>query len=199
MTIPGLPRDKEVAYYKLISKIESNDNPKAKAKTSSASGRFQFIKTTWEGLGYKWADVFNDAKQWEAIEKFTAANAKQLQAAGCAINFATLYGAHFLGTAGFLRIMRALPSDPISAHTTEGARKANPTILRGTVKDFTDWLERKTGEDYRTRHTTPAEAPRPIPTGPEPATPKASPVAAVGFLALVAVVIFVIYIMNGAG
>lgn len=196
MTIPGLPKDKELEYYRLISKIESNDNPNAKAKTSSASGRFQFIKTTWEGLGYKWADVFNDAKQWEAIEKFTAQNAKQLQAAGCAINFATLYGAHFLGTAGFLRIMRALPSDPIAAHTTEGARKANPTILRGTVKDFTDWLEKKTGDDYRTRYTVTAEPSRPIPTGPEPAPTRPAIGAVVGFAALVAIVIFVIYIMG---
>jgi hypothetical protein len=32
------------AYTALISKIESNDNPKAKNPLSTASGRFQFIK-----------------------------------------------------------------------------------------------------------------------------------------------------------
>lgn len=152
MTIPQLPADKEQEYYRLLSKIESNDNPRAKAKSSSASGRFQFIKSTWEGLGYDWDDVFNDALQWEAAERFTRANAERLINAGCAINFATLYGAHFLGTAGFLRVMRGSPSDPISSVTSAAQRKANPTILKGTIKDFTDWLERKTGDDYRKRY-----------------------------------------------
>lgn len=147
--IIGLPDAMAAEYIKLLSKIESADNPNAKAKTSSASGRFQFIKSTWTGLGYAWKDVFNDKLQYEAAEKFTNQNAEGLRKAGCAINFATLYGAHFLGLAGFLKIMRAAPSTPIANVTTAAQRKANPTILKGTVKDFTDWLARKTGHDYR--------------------------------------------------
>ncbi len=154
MKIIGLPDDKAAEYIALISKIESGDNPKAKAKTSSASGRFQFIKSTWEGLGYDWKDVFNDKLQYEAIEKFTNQNAAGLQKAGCAINFATLYGAHFLGLGGFLRIMRAEGRNtPIEAVTGEAQRKANPTILKGTVGDFGNWLKRKTGDDYTKRYT----------------------------------------------
>lgn len=195
MTIPQLPADAEAEYYRRLSKIESSDNPNAKAATSSASGRFQFIKSTWMGLGYDWADVFNDKLQWEAIEKFTAQNARVLVNAGCAINFATLYGAHFLGVAGFLRIMRALPTDPITAHTTPAQRKANASILKGTVKDFTDWLERKTGDDYRKRYSTPA---KPIAVDPVGEVKK-SPTAAVAFLALVAIIGFVIYLLQGAG
>jgi hypothetical protein len=151
--ILGLPDDKARDYIALLSKIESSDNPKAKAKTSSASGRFQFIKSTWTGLGYRWEDVFNDALQYEAIEKFTNQNAQGLKAAGCAINFATLYGAHFLGLAGMLRIMRATPSTPIEQVTEPAQRRANPSILKGTVKDFGDWLRRKTGDDYTKRYT----------------------------------------------
>lgn len=153
MTIPQMPAKAEQDYYKLISKIESNDNPKAKAKTSSASGRFQFIRKTWEGLGYPWSEVFNDRLQWEAIERFTQQNAQQLIKAGCAINSATLYGAHFLGVAGFLRVMRGVPTSPIETVTTAAQRKANPTILKGTIRDFTDWLKRKTGDDYTKRYT----------------------------------------------
>lgn len=151
MKIIGLSPKESAQYIALLSKIESGDNPLAKAKSSTASGRFQFIKSTWEGLGYNWKDVFNDKLQYEAVEKFTNQNAKVLQDANCAINFATLYGAHFLGVAGFLRIMRATPSSPIEQVTTAAQRKANPTILKGTVKDFTDWLKRKTGHDYTLR------------------------------------------------
>lgn len=153
MTIPQMPAKVEQAYYAKISKIESNDNPKAKAKTSSASGRFQFIKSTWEGLGYDWADVFNDKLQYEAVEKLTRQNANALVKAGCAVNFATLYGSHFLGVGAFLKVMRGIPSDPIALVTTAAQRKANPTILRGTIKDFTDWLKEKTGDDYTKRYT----------------------------------------------
>ena len=153
MTIPQLPPEAEQEYYKKISKIESNDNPKAKAKTSSASGRFQFIRATWEGLGYDWKDVFNDKKQWEAIERFTKRNAAALVEAGCAVNHATLYGAHFLGVSGFLRVMRGDPSASIATVTNEAQRRANPTILKGTIRDFTDWLKRKTGDDYTKRYT----------------------------------------------
>lgn len=164
MTIPQLPPEAEQEYYKKISKIESGDNPKAKNPLSSASGRFQFIKSTWTGLGYPWAKVFDDKMQWEAIEKFTRKNAEQLIAAGCAVNHATLYGSHFLGVAGFLRVMRGMPDASITTVTSEAQRRANPSILGATInsgaatrprtiKDFTDWLKRKTGDDYTKRYT----------------------------------------------
>lgn len=192
-----LPADKEEVYYKLISKIESNDNPNAKAKTSSASGRFQFIKSTWEGLGYDWKDVFNDKKQWEAIRKLTRQNAAILEKAGCAINFATLYGAHFLGPAAFLKVMRGQPNEPITTVTTAAQRKANPTILKGTIQDFCDWLERKTGDKVSKRYTEFGSVtnPAPAPTPPRPAAPakKSSVAAFIGFIIVIALVAFGIF------
>lgn len=158
--IIGLPDKLADDYILLLGKIESNNNPNAKAKTSTASGRFQFIKSTWEGLGYNWKDVLNDKLQHEAALKFTNNNAKGLQNAGCAVNFATLYGAHFLGLKGFLKIMAASPSTPITKVTTSAARKANPTILKGNVSDFTDWLKKKTGHDYRDRFVVQTELPK---------------------------------------
>lgn len=182
MTIPQLSAADEQRYYAVISKIESNDNPKAKAKTSSASGRFQFIRSTWEGLGYDWADVFNDKLQYEAIEKLTRQNAQALAKAGCAINFATLYGAHFLGVAGLLRVMRGSPADPIESVTLAAQRKANPTILKGSIKNFTDWLERKTGDDYRKRYVVqPGEAVI-VTTGEEEAETSPRPIVIIAFI-----------------
>lgn len=182
--ILGLPDSMAAEYIKLLSKIESSDNPNAKAKTSSASGRFQFIKSTWEGLGYKWADVFNDKLQYEAAERFTNDNAKGLKAAGCAINFATLYGSHFLGLSGFLKIMRATPSTPIEQVTTPAQRKANPSILKGTVKDFTDWLARKTGHNYQSRYADTGYT-KPVVVPDAPAKNESSPVTAIAFILIV--------------
>ena len=202
MSIPQLPAAAEAEYYAKISKIESADNPKAKAKTSSASGRFQFIKSTWEGLGYDWKDVFNDKLQYQAIEKFTRQNAAQLIAAGCAVNHATLYGAHFLGTSGFLRVMRGQPKASIATVTSEGQRSANPTILNGTVRDFTDWLKRKTGDDYTKRYETAttthtAEPSKPVIVAPPVAVSKpGSKLIGFGILLVLvlAVVIYTVFI-----
>lgn len=193
--ILGLPDDKAADYIRLLSKIESSDNPNAKASTSSASGRFQFIKSTWERLGYNWADRFNDKLQYEAAEKFTNENAKGLKAAGCAINFATLYGSHFLGLAGFLKIMRAAgPQTPIEAVTTAAQRKANPTILKGTVGDFGDWLRRKTGDDYTKRYTDSGFVSGPdVVLPPETPAKKTSPMAILGFIGLLGAIALIIY------
>jgi hypothetical protein len=153
MTIPGLPIEKELEYYALVAKVESNNNPKAKNPNSSASGLYQPIKGTWESYGFDWADRWDVGKQNAFIRVFTAHNAKQLVAAGCAVNFATLYGAHFLGPGGLLKVMRGIPVNSIATVTSAAQRKANPSILNGTVKDFCDWLEKKTGDSVYKRYT----------------------------------------------
>lgn len=170
-------------YYYLIAGIESNHNPNAKNPLSSASGLYQPIRSTWEGLGFDWAKRWDVAEQNRFIEKFTFSNARALMARGCAINFATLYGAHFLGANGLLGVMDDSPSDPITKSTSAAQRKANPSILgetvnmgngqarRRNVKDFCDWLEKKTGHSvYRNLVTAPAapltvEAPKPATEG----------------------------------
>lgn len=51
-----------------IGKCESNNNPKAKNPNSSASGRFQFIKSSWEYYGKQlWGDELKnkDVFEWD--------------------------------------------------------------------------------------------------------------------------------------
>lgn len=192
MKIFQLPDDAADKFAALCSKIESNDNPNAKAKTSSASGRFQFIKGTWEGLGYAWKDVFNDKLQYAAFEKLSNENAYTLSNAGCAVNFATLYGAHFLGVAGLLRVMRASRSAKIETVTNAAQRKANPTILKGTVGDFCDWLERKTGDDVAKRYIPVPD----IPVIELPAGKASSPVAFAVVIAILLAIAVIFVLVN---
>lgn len=147
-----LPHEKELAYYALIRKIESGGNDRAKNPLSTASGRYQPIKSTWLSFGFKWSDVFDVSKQEQFIRLFTRANAAALHERGCAINFATLYGAHFLGASGLLGVMYGLPGASINTVTSAAQRKANPTILKGTIADFCNWLEKKTGDSVYRRY-----------------------------------------------
>lgn len=151
--MPIIPTD----YYNRLAQIESNNQPYARAPSSTASGLFQFIRGTWEGLGGKWGTQSGVAfgglrpsvsEQTAMVEKLTTQNANALERVGIAINKATLYAAHFLGVGGASRLLKASPGTKIEDVTTPGQRRANPTILRAgsTVADFFAWLERKTGD-----------------------------------------------------
>lgn len=142
-------------YLKLIERIESNGQIHVKNPTTSASGLFQFIESTWKGYGGKWGTnpnkafggLFPDRTEQESrFKAFTLDNAKALQKNGIAINSATLYAAHFLGWPGAVKILKAPNQTPIEQVTTPGQRKHNPSILKSRVQDFKAWLARKTGE-----------------------------------------------------
>lgn len=129
------------------------------AATSSASGLYQFIKSTWQGEGGKWGPTLRPAfggltppaaEQTARAKTFTAKNADYLRKLGVPINCASLYAAHFLGKVTAGAILAADMCDSASAIAGTAATDANPSILRNkTVADFIDWLRRKTGETAR--------------------------------------------------
>lgn len=143
-------------YFDILAKIESGNRPYVKAPTSSASGLYQFIRSTWRGEGGKWGPDMTQAfgglkpsieEQRQRAHSFTMKNVATLRAGGVPINSATLYAAHFLGAGTALKMLRA-PLDARAASIAGAdAAKANPSILGGgrTVRDFRAWLERKTG------------------------------------------------------
>ncbi|RYY14016.1 MAG: hypothetical protein EON55_09210 [Alphaproteobacteria bacterium] len=47
---PTIPED----YWPMLAKIESGNNPLAKAPTSTGSGLYQFLRATWRGEGGTW-------------------------------------------------------------------------------------------------------------------------------------------------
>jgi hypothetical protein len=143
-------------YFEMLARIESGNRPYVKARTSSASGLYQFIRSTWIAEGGKWGPDMSKAfgglkpsveEQTARARSFTMKNVKALQAAGVPINSATLYAAHFLGAGTAIRMLKAPPEARAADVVSEAAARANPSILGGgrTVRQFREWLERKTG------------------------------------------------------
>lgn len=144
-------------YWPMLSKIESGDRPYIKASTSSASGLYQFIRSTWLAEGGSWGSDSSKAfggmtpspeEQLKRAKSFTQKNADALVKAGIPVNRASLYAAHFLGVGTAIKALEGGVKDRIDAHVGEAAIKANPSILGGgkTVADFLTWLHKKTGE-----------------------------------------------------
>lgn len=149
---PTIPDD----YWPMLAKIESGNNSMAFAwPRSSASGLYQFIRSTWIGEGGTWGSDMSKpfgglkpsiAEQNERARTFTQKNAVALLRAGIPINNASLYAAHFAGVGTAARLIGADVKASAEAIAGAAATKANPTILRGkTVGDFLSWLHRKTG------------------------------------------------------
>lgn len=143
-------------YWPMLSKIESGDRPYIKAGTSSASGLYQFIKSTWMGEGGSWGNNMSQAfgglrpsveEQLQRAKSFTAKNAAYLKARGIPINKASLYASHFFGPVTAAQVIGADVNASAERLAGPAATKANPSILRGkTVGEFLSWLHKKTGD-----------------------------------------------------
>lgn len=149
---PAIPDD----YWPMLAKIESGNRPYIKAGSSSASGLYQFIRSTWIGEGGRWgsdmAQAFGGLKpsveeQLARAKTFTAKNAAYLRGKGIPINKASLYAAHFFGPQTAARVIAADVKERADTIAGKAATDANPAILRGkTVGQFLTWLHGKTGE-----------------------------------------------------
>lgn len=143
-------------YWPMLSKIESADRPYVKAGSSSASGLYQFIRSTWIGEGGQWGTDMSQAfgglrpsveEQLARAKSFTGKNAAYLKSKGIPINLASLYAAHFLGVVTAAQVIGADVNARADLIAGKAATAANPSILRGkTVGEFLTWLHKKTGE-----------------------------------------------------
>lgn len=151
------PADSDIPddYWPMLSKIESGDRPYIKASTSSASGLFQFIRSTWLAEGGKWGNDLSKpfgglmpdaAEQLLRAKSFTAKNAAYLRKRGIPINRASLYAAHFFGPVTAAQVIGADVAARADLIAGAAATAANPSILKGkTVGEFLTWLHKKTG------------------------------------------------------
>lgn len=139
-------------YYAAIRSAESSGNDAAKNPNSSATGRYQFIESTWRGLmrtrpdlGLTLGGRLDPAQQERAIRAFTEDNAKKLIQGGVQVTNGTLYAAHFLGVGGALNVLRADPGASVASIVGEGVVKANGFLRNMSVGQFAAWAERKGG------------------------------------------------------
>ena len=147
--------------------VESDGDPNAKNKRSSATGLGQFLDETWLDMirahrpdlakGRSQAEVLElrrDAKiAREITARFTERNAGMLRKRGLPVTPGTLYLAHFAGGAGAVAILSAMENadaalvmataDATGRTKREKIIKANPFLERFTVADLRNWADRK--------------------------------------------------------
>lgn len=141
----------DFAYLLQQAKTESDFNPTAKAKTSSATGLYQFIESTWLGMVEKFGDkhgVDKTASRQEILglrndpvlaskmaAEFAGENKSFLEknwAKGRKdIGATELYFAHFMGAGGAASFLKARDENPAqqAAILFPQAAKANKNVF----------------------------------------------------------------------
>lgn len=143
-------------YMRALASHESSGNPyiKNSQKGQSASGLYQFTKSSWKALGGAWggdpSQAFGGlrpsvAEQNARMREFTARNASILQRAGITPTVGALSAAHFLGAGGAMKIWNANPNASSAAIAGSAAYNANKSVFNKhpTVASFKAWAENR--------------------------------------------------------
>jgi hypothetical protein len=155
------------AVVEQIIRVESNGDPNAKNRRSTATGLGQFLEETWLDMirthrpdlakGHSQAEILElrqDAKiVREITARFSERNAEVLKRRGLPVTPGTLYLAHFAGAAGAVAVLTAMGdadaalvmanADATGRTKREKIIKANPFLKRFTVADLRNWADRK--------------------------------------------------------
>lgn len=145
----------------LIRGPESGGNDGAvNAAGSSASGRYQFIESTFKRLyaqefgggegeaSRAWATRrFDPAVQERLMDRLLSQNAAAIERAGFAADAGNLYLAHFAGSGKAVELLRAPREAPVADFLSAEAIRQNPTYLGGgkTVGEAIDTIRSKVG------------------------------------------------------
>lgn len=140
MEVPAtnVPRNRMDTYLDAIADIESSGNPFARAVNSSASGLYQFTRSTWNNLvqrygqryGITTQDIWNPAAQRIFANILTVENGNTLMArTGKEPNETDLYLAHFLGPNRAATVINHQGSSLLAANLFPDAAKANKGIF----------------------------------------------------------------------
>jgi hypothetical protein len=164
---PHSQREAIQAVVERIIGVESDGDPNAKNKRSSATGLGQFLDETWlDMIGAHRPDLAKGRSQAEILElrrdakiareitaRLTERNAEVLRKRGLPVTPGTLYLAHFAGGAGAVAILSAMEdadaalvmatADATGRTKREKIIKANPFLEGFTVADLRNWADRK--------------------------------------------------------
>jgi hypothetical protein len=149
----------DVGIMLAMAKQESGFNPNAKAGTSSASGLFQFISSTWNNMTNKYGDKFPELNKGKmdadasaiAGALYIKENSEFLKKNGIPVNGTTIYASHFLGPGGAKKLLSADPSI-IGSELLPAAAASNKPIFydKGgnarTVSQIIEVLYNKVGK-----------------------------------------------------
>lgn len=140
------------AFFQNARQAESGGDDAAKNPNSTATGRYQFLESTWADLGQRHPELgltpdgrTDPAQQERAMRVFTQENARQLGSAGIKPGPGSLYAAHFLGAGGASKVLGGDPNSPVSAYVSPETIAANPQLANMTVGQFTQWANEKGG------------------------------------------------------
>jgi hypothetical protein len=145
---------------------ESNGDPNAKNKHSSAAGAAQFIDETWLHMIRAHRPDFGRMSNKEALDlrrdpelaremtmRLLERSATMLKRRGLPVTAGTLYLSHFAGGAGAVALLLAADADDaasvmvradVTGHTKrERLVSANPFLNNLTVADLKSWADKK--------------------------------------------------------
>jgi hypothetical protein len=166
-----------------IIRAESNGDPNAKNRRSSALGLGQFLDETWlDMIRSHRPDLAKGRNETEILElrrdatlareittRFAERNAAMLKQRGLPVTPGNVYLAHFAGGAGAVAILSATEhtdaalvmasADATGQTKRERIVKANPFLERFTIADLKKWADRKMhGPPLRLSESAPANA-----------------------------------------
>lgn len=131
------PEKKEDLLLKKIATVESNNNPNARSKTSSASGLYQFTNSTWQDVVKKYGDNYgisikdkNDPEAQKIMASHLLQENKEFlkNVLKKEPTEGELYLAHFMGAQGAAKLINS-PKNEIAARLFPKEAKANKNIF----------------------------------------------------------------------
>ena len=130
-----------------IAGAESGGKASAANPNSSAKGVFQFIDTTWKGMGGKPGEQFDPEQNTELGAKYIRQNAEGLKDAfGRNPTYGEIYAAHHFGLKGAKDLLSMDPRTPMENAVSDLVLKQNPQLRNRTVGQVMAGLNKKTGE-----------------------------------------------------
>lgn len=164
---------------------ESGGDPNARNPLSSATGRGQFINSTWldmmkgepEAQGKTPAEVLamrtNPAISDRMTGKYADQNAAALRASGMDVTPGTIKLAHTFGPAGARSIISSRDNVPVAQVMPPNVMQANPWIGNKTVGELKTWADKAMAREMRVAgNAAPAAT---APAGAAPAAAAAAP------------------------